>query len=76
MAVKVETIARQFKYKDLLLPDPNPAWPESKVIDFYKPQYPEFSNTTVKKETKYIEFDGKKQDVQINTIKPAFGTNG
>jgi PRTRC genetic system protein C len=47
MAVKVESMPREFVFDDAVLPDPNPALGVEQVRAMYIPQYPELTNATL-----------------------------
>lgn len=48
MAIKVETLKREFKFGEIVLPDPNPVMSPFAVVEFYSYQYPEMASAVIK----------------------------
>ena len=43
----IQQTTRSFKFKDMILDDPNPKMSEKEVKTFYSNQYPELVNATI-----------------------------
>jgi|NorSeaMetagenome_1021524.scaffolds.fasta_scaffold01006_5 PRTRC genetic system protein C len=66
---KASRLTRQFKYKEIVLDDPNPEWNTKQVIDFYTGTYPELINSN-------LEGPSVKEDKMVYTINTKTGTKG
>jgi PRTRC genetic system protein C len=73
MAIKVETLEREFHFKKdgnkVMLPDPNPKLSVEEVLRFYGGQYPELTTATL---------DGPKTEGKkaVYSVKTTVGTKG
>jgi PRTRC genetic system protein C len=65
----IQTLQRNFKFKDEILPDPNAKWSEKEVKQFYATQYPELVNAS-------IEESSKDDNVITYEFKTNLGTKG
>jgi len=72
--MEVLQLEREFTFslngKDIKLPDPNPAWPETQVRKFYADQYGELANAGLKSQPAVV---GNKFSY---TWEIGIGTNG
>jgi len=66
---KASRLIRQFKYKEIVLDDPNSEWNTKQVIDFYTGTYPELINSN-------LEGPSVKEDKMVYTINTKTGTKG
>ncbi len=67
--MKAETLAREFNYNGLMLPDPGPTMTPEMVRDVYSAAYPEITSAA-------IEGPERKGDKFCYTFKRAVGTKG
>ncbi len=70
----VETAVRQFKYGEIVLPDPGPDMDEKAVLAFYADEYPEL--TTASCSAPVISVGKDNQSIATFNISQRTGTKG
>lgn len=69
MAIEIKSLKRVFKYKDMILDDPNSQIAPEDVLRFYTGAYPELVTGSVKGPE-------KNDDTLTYEFKPTLGTKG
>lgn len=68
--MKTVVLTRQFSFKGVNLPDPDPTWSVDKVMEFYSNTYPELTNGSYELE------DADGDDTEHYKFIVAVGTKG